>query len=181
MYLHIRITVYILPDWEGGLYGPQKSMYTFSNLNVVDVMHLSLFTALVDLLPTHKAQILSKILLTCRVVTIRGTADSTTWVMLGGLIASLLEALKLLESIKTLAKSYYLLVGPRSIVSTSFEALTICVLLTWASLWYQMRIRLFWLIRYISQSCFLTVIAFADITWPSNAWSSVKRFWFLLA
>ena len=56
----MSIVAYVLPDWEGGSCGPQRSACTSSSLFVVGVMLLFLLTILVDLLPTHGVHSLSK-------------------------------------------------------------------------------------------------------------------------
>lgn len=153
----------MLLDWEKRLYVPQKSTYTSLSLDIVDVIYLSLFTILVDLLLTHGVPILCRTLLACQVAIIKKTTSFTIWVVLKGSIASVLNALELSESMKTLARSYSLPADPRSMLSTSFKALTTFALLIWASFWYQIWIYLFWLIRYMSYLRLLIAIAFTDI------------------
>lgn len=70
----------------------------------------------------------------------------------------------------------------KSMLSTSFEALTTCALLMWANYWCQRQMHLFGLKKWV---CWLhpilaIVLLVADITWPGMADSRVNRLWFLL-
>lgn len=183
---HMSIAVYVLPDREGGSCSPQRSAYTSSSLFIVGVMLLFLLTILVNLLFTYRVHSLSKILLSlvsalnwqatelssfeigCKIGCVGPSSD---WESSPEFFIS-----ESFESTNTSARLYSS-TRPRLTPSTSLKTLTTCVLLVWASRWYQRRMRLFWLMRWVNRPRLITAIALlmTDMTCRSITTSRVNR------